>query len=236
MSQARVRIQVKLNDILQTMKKHKKLIIVTTVVLAVVLGFGFLMLRNSEYWPQERVTLALPYSSDELPYGIAPMGETDEHPVPNGHPGIDFQWTYPAKLYASIDGTVTDIYETEENGTNQWNVYIQNGKYITRYKELGDYNRDLSIGDKIRIGDFVGTAHDSGHRNLSADTGEILGHYQVHWEFGYTKILFAPASRLCPTPYLNQEEADALEELFQEVGYKYEGRFPLLCNGVYEVK
>jgi hypothetical protein len=223
---------------LYIMKKHKKLFTIATTALVIVLGLGFALVRNSEFWPQEEITVALPFDKvDDPPYGIEPMGETEVHNPPVGHPGIDFQWTYPARLLSSIDGKVKAIYEDEEKGIKQWNVEIANGKYITRYNELGDYNRDLKVGNQVNVGDFIGTPHETSHRNPNVETGEIQGHYQVHWEFGYTKIIFAgKGGRLCPTPFLNQHDSEYIEELWLEVGNTYDGKFPYLCSGVYEIE
>lgn len=208
------------------MKKHKKItIIASTFLLIVVAGAGAL-LYNSEFWPQAKPTLALPFPDDNPPTGMEPMGETINHAnAPGGHPGIDFQWDEVADLTASMDGRVSKIYETNEHGYHEWNVDIKNGKYVTRYKELVEYNDTLKVGDKVKTGDYIGS--------VGGDNGTKVSR-QLHWEFGYAKIITSEFDRMCPTFYLSDGDAQKLERIWQDANYKFRDKFPDLCSGAYK--
>lgn len=207
------------------MKKHKKLAIPILTILFVFVISALMLFRNSEFWPQQAPSLTLPFPIDNPPTGIEPMGETVNHAmVPGGHPGIDFQWEGKVELPAAMAGKVSSIYETNEHGYHEWNVDIQNGKYVTRYKELVDYNRDLQVGSPVEIGDYIGT--------VGSNREEIVSR-QLHWEFGYSKIITSEFDRMCPTPFLDDADAELLENIWQNANYNHRDQFPDICSGPY---
>jgi murein DD-endopeptidase MepM/ murein hydrolase activator NlpD len=202
----------------------KKLFIILLIVIATVLVVGTVYLfPRSPYWPQERIVIALPFSQDQPPKSIIPMGETVDHPnAPLGHPGIDFQWDYPAAVLASADGTVETIKSTkDDNGITNWAVEVRNGKYKLSYVELESYEQSLKKGAKVKTGDKIGIAYkpfpDKEHRNL-------------HWELGYS---FAIGEPLCPLTYFNSESKKRIEDLWNRLGPAYRDykAFPDLCSG-----
>ena len=62
----------------------------------------------------ETLFLMLPFTAEDEPSGIQPMGETINHPNFGGHPGIDFQWRYRAPMVVSSAGEIVQI-TTEES-------------------------------------------------------------------------------------------------------------------------
>lgn len=85
----------------------------------------------------------MPYEFSDVPDGMIPMGETINHPkpqVPNGHPGINFQYngSKSHNVVASANGTTTSITKGASN-TGKWDVEVKSGFYLLRYKEMEDY-------------------------------------------------------------------------------------------------
>lgn len=85
------------------------------------LSIGLMMLWNTlEYFtphpiiPHKRVTLILPYSTQNEATNMIPMGETIAHPIPGGHQGIDFQWDHSIPRIAVANGSVSDITHNQD--------------------------------------------------------------------------------------------------------------------------
>jgi hypothetical protein len=104
--------------------------------------------------------LSLPFDVEQYPDGMMPMGETIQHSPPNGHPGIDFQWLFPAKITVALEGIVGDI--TEEihpvDGEIIYTVRVISGDYGVSYEvyDLYEFNPELKIGDPIAKGQQLG--------------------------------------------------------------------------------
>lgn len=195
-----------------------------------VIGFVTVVIIHPEvYLPHQRITISVPFDKDDPPITLIPMGETINHPkpqVPNGHPGIDFSWgNHNAMILSSSDGEVTSIRLGSSN-PGKWDIEVQSGVYILRYKELKDYNHNLHPGSKVKKGDLIGTTGKEGE--ISMDAGGI------HWEFASSSFIL---DRLCPMNYFDPESRRIMEEIWaktpEDANSNMKKQFPYICSGDY---
>ncbi|MDO8618782.1 MAG: M23 family metallopeptidase [Candidatus Daviesbacteria bacterium] len=204
--------------------------IVGIILLILLLFFAWRMfIRFLPFIPHERVTISLPFSKedDDLIF-INPMGETDHHKPPNGHPGLDFAWKHRAPLIAVIDGKITKIEEHPPGGFGEtekiYDVELVNGIYAIRYGEMKPAE-NIKVGMKVNKGDMIGRG---GEYN---QPGGGLGlYYSFHWEFDYDSVIF---DRLCPLTYFDENSKNRIEAIWKKVGTTYNGKFPEICSGFY---
>lgn len=209
------------------MKKIAKIIGVVILILALFLTWKF-YLRFLPFVPHERITISLPFEEkdDDLIF-INPMGETDHHDPPRGHPGLDFGWDYPAPLIAAADGKVTKIEEhppTNEGETEKiYDMELVSGIYAIRYDEMKP-REDLKVGMEIKKGEVVG-------RGGKYKGGELGIYYFTHWEFDYDTMII---DRLCPLTYFDKDSLDRINSIWAKVGETFNGQFPEVCSGFYK--
>ena len=175
-------------------------------------------------FPRADIEISVPFSLDDPPRDLIPMGETLAHPKPDspqGHPGIDFQWDHPADVLASHDGIATEIKKVEEDKVF-WEITLTKGFYSTIYKELGDYSENIKLFSEVKKGELIGHPY-----NPSTPEGNA-SHYQLHWEFGY---MFR--DRLCPMTYFDDASLASIEEIWNESTNQFKKDFPYICSGDY---
>lgn len=185
---------------------------------------------------QPRVTISLPFTSENDDARLIPMGEKIGHPCCHGHPGIDFQWNHNVPLIAVADGKITGISREEDEGQPVWYIELAFGGYLARYKELDTYPTGLHRGSTVRRGDIIGYPHGSSHpgdRNHATSIG-----YQLHWEFAYdTPFSFLPwVDRLCPLTYFDADSRRRIDTIWDKVTveiYRDKNLYPNICNGWY---
>jgi len=191
------------------------------------LAFAFLVIRPDSYLPHKRIVLHVPYSLDDPPISLLPMGEKIYHPdSPLGHPGIDFQWSGPnSKVLASASGKITSI-KLVYDKWNKWEMDIENWPYILRYKEMENYNRSLKVGQHVNTGDFLGyPANPPAHHEIGA--------YQIHWEFASVSLL---RDRFCPVTYFDKVSATSVQAVWDKTQWPYKSQYPNICSGGYANK
>jgi len=161
-----------------------KIILITFGVL--ILLAAFVIIRPDTYLPHKRIVLALPFDSRyDAKTGLIPMGETKFHPkpqVPNGHPGIDFQWDEAVPIIASVAGRVTKINHGSSSGID---VTVSTGVYEVRFKELDQSSLAVKASSKVGVGDRIGLPGGS-------TGGDGHTHYQLHWEAGVGLLVARP--------------------------------------------
>ena len=206
--------------------------VVGIIFLILVIFFAWrLYLRFVLPIPHERVTISLPFNSqdDDLIF-INPMGETDHHKPPHGHPGLDFAWHHPAALIAVTDGRITKIKEHPPGGFGEtekfYDLELVNGNYAIRYGEIKPKD-DLKVGMKVSKGDVIGRG---GEYNQPGGLGL---YYSIHWEFDYDTPVF---DRLCPLTYFDSQSQSRINSIWEKVGQTYNGQFPEICSGFYKGK
>lgn len=173
-------------------------------------------------------SISLPYSQDNPPDTILPMGETIYHPEPQnpgGHPGIDFIWKQKVPITASAPGIVTDIIPSEGH-SGLWDVGIRSGKYLISYTALSDYNHNLKKNSMINHNDFIGYPNNQGNNP----------NYMTHWNFGIYNHNPIYPQRLCPVAYFDAASKKSIELSWQNTAWEYKNQFPKICNGIYDTE
>lgn len=187
---------------------------------------------NETNQSEERIVLSLNFDNSNMPNGLTPMGETITHDIktnPRGHEGIDFQWDKKVPIYAFADGTVVAI-ERSEGHTDSviYDVGVKTGKYLNSYTELEDYNRNLTVGEVIKQGEFIGYPWHP--------TGTHEGYRMIHWNFGYWfdsgKNIYP--ERICPLTYFDNESLAEIQNIWKIASWDHRDEFPLICNGPFE--
>jgi hypothetical protein len=188
--------------------------------------------------------LSLPFSLDQEPEGIMPMGETINHEAPRGHPGIDFQWDNKASVLIAASGEVAEIVLLPHSQNLApdlvvHSILVLTNEYMVIYEvtDVYSFNPDIAVGSKVTTGQILGYALDIG----SGD-----GWHMIHWAFGnYRKIptpITTPEgetrnyffSYLCPVPYFTDAERGRLSRVWESALYEHKERFPEVCNGPYK--
>ena len=179
-------------------------------------------------------TLYLPYSiSSNTPDAMTPMGETLYHPKPQnpqGHPGIDYQWSNPSvvpTISASMDG---EVYKLEEDDywVGTYKVYTKNGSYAVGYTELGSVAEGLKVGDSVKVGDIIGTPQ---HPSNITDQPNFR---MIHWEFGSYNAQWGIGERICPLAYFVSSAKSTIESLWANTNAPgLKANAPDICSGDY---
>jgi|GEM_PF-2036964 len=195
--------------------------------------------------------MSLPFKTGQEPLGMMPMGETILHPatpdIPNGHPGIDFQWLSRTELIAAANGEVAEIRISYPHGSLLYSVLVISGDFVVAYDVVDIYsvNPDLSVGNKVVSGQVMGYAP-------YVDSNE--GRVSTHWAFGkWTPGSDKPnpegvvekirVNYLCPVPYISEAERARLFRVWDAAKYPNAGEFkgaelrelfPDVCNGPYK--
>ena len=135
-------------------EKLKFVVILLTVIILVFIVLVIIDGKNSSKikeggadflkQPEQRISVALPFASEDDAIGIAPVGETINHPVA-GHPGIDFGWEHKVPIRASADGVITDLPDSGK-GNGEIGLVLKSGQYFFEYGSLGEYDNYRSRG------------------------------------------------------------------------------------------
>ncbi len=216
---------------------NKKLLIILISLSLVILFFApaFYSRILWKYIPHKSITISLPFSSsDDYDTVMIPMGETINHneaDSPGGHPGIDFQWTRKVKILASSDGVVINISPAPDSEAN-FDLWIKNGLYQIRYKEMSELAPGIAVGSVVHQGDFLGYALKDG--GIPGSTSEFG---MIHWELAISNADSYAGDRLCPMTYFDQRSLTRIDAIWNktplEVNKNMRATFPDICNGAY---
>ena len=179
-------------------------------------------------------TLYLPFSASTLPDSMTPMGETIYHPKPQnpqGHPGIDYQWSNPSQtisILASMDGEVTAIEENTYH-IETYDLSTRNGRYRTTYTEMEAVNPSLKVGDQVKVGDLIGNPQ---HPSTITDQPNFR---MIHWEFGlHSESNPFWGDRLCPMTYFAASAKSTIETIWANLSWpELKANAPDICSGDY---
>jgi hypothetical protein len=228
------------------MKRFTLIIGVTLTLLLGILSCTTELSPTPTYNPQpesneQTIELKLPFKTNHEPEGIMPMGETINHPPPEGHPGIDFQWpSKEAEIIVALDGVVGDIIVeiSPVDGDTVYIITVVTGNFGVMYEvvDLPNFNPNLQIGDELVYGMILGYP-----QAIPSSTWRM-----THWAFGKAfenegrranpegimeKYYF---DYLCPMEYFTESERLRLEQIWGDAHYNNKDEFPNLCNGYYE--
>ncbi|MDF1539710.1 MAG: hypothetical protein P1Q69_12490 [Candidatus Thorarchaeota archaeon] len=184
------------------------------------------------YYPLPEI--GLPINPEDLDYtenryGIWPYGvrgaENTQHP--EGHPGIDFSFSFPAPIYAVCNITVTEIYV---NDHQQNVVFAQSSSNPLVYFEfaMGDLVEGTTVGSSFQSGESLGNASVIGPAEDNF--------YMIH--FGVKRQVNMIITQIeCPTLYFNDDSLAILGESIWDEGsimnkstYVERNEFPYLNN------
>lgn len=205
------------------------------IVFVIILGTLFIT-QPWVFLPHKHIEMTLPFGpeDDEVTH-IIPMGEIEEWHnastgLPNGHPGIDFQWNKTTKILAVADGRIFNIRKNEEG-----KMIVEQSLgffYRTIYQELNSLEANIRVGAKLKKGQVIGY---SGFERTIFDgppkPTDPSG--QIHWDFASGSMLI---DRLCPLGYFDAESQKRLEAIWarnKDRG-EYKREYPDICNGFYK--
>ncbi len=208
--------------------KPKKIIAICVGIFGIIL-IGSLVVTGGKVnglLPHHPVQLGLPMDAKyDTVTDLIPLGETINHPnTPGGHPGIDFLWTKDTPIIAMADGTVTKTAPAPDSH-GKYDVSVVSGLYEIHYNELDELAPGLTVGTKLKKGNFIGYPQRRGHG--------------LHLEFVMagrnTKLL---KKELCPIYYFDQGSLARINAIWVKAagGDKpdMKKRFPKICNGYYD--
>lgn len=214
------------------MKILKWIAIVLGVLL---LAFGLLMFQPWVFLPHQHIVIALPFApADDIYTNLIPMGEKIEHNaqngVPDGHPGIDFQWNKSTAILAVADGTIVNI---TKNKNNKYTIEQNLGLYRSVYQEMNLVEPDLHRFSKVKRGQILG--YSGTLRTGTSRPKESDPSGQVHWDFGSASMLI---DRLCPLNYFDADSKARILKIWANVpaNDKFKSQYPDICNGVFKNK
>ena len=192
--------------------------------------------------PVPQPIFKLPFTTDDEPQLILPMGETILHDPPWGHPGIDFMWDHkPAPLIAAAAGEVGSI--TVNNVYGGFDIAVFTGEFVVTYHvfELYGLNPNIDVGSQVTASQAIG---------YPLDVSDEDDFHSTHWAFGTWEKLSEPITTpegdvrdfitdyLCPIPFFTDSERARLSRIWEEAKYPGGGnekqQFPDLCNGPYK--
>jgi hypothetical protein len=170
-----------------------------------------------------RITIILPFTEENDAYMLNPVGEKANHPGLVGHNAIDFYWKKNVPLIASADGTITDLGLDPKTGKTYFLEFVS-GDYKFVYGDLGEYNPNLSIGSKIKQGDFIAYPMSKALIGFGDD-------YVLHWAFG---TINDGELALCPNTYFDASSKQRVDTIWAKTEWEPKKDYPLLCNGFFE--
>ncbi|MFA5070309.1 MAG: hypothetical protein WC528_03425 [Patescibacteria group bacterium] len=189
--------------------------------------------------PTSTPVLSLPFAASDAPDALIPMGETIFHAdAALGHPGLDFQWNTnkEIRIIASLDAAIVDIRDTVSNATVMVVTKTDDGWGVD-YCGLDATNPNLKVGDKVKIGDFIGWPNNEGKGKNGQD------YKNIHWQFGYYDVaqkdlsIAAVEPRLCPMIYFDSASKILIEKIWAETNSpEMKANAPEICSGGYEDK
>ncbi len=176
--------------------------------------------ETDETGKEEKILLSLPFSKNDPPDVLIPMGETLEHPKPDnpkGHPGIDFLWQGEtggrlSKIYSSLDGEITAVFPSE----GKWDVSVRTGGWLVQYGHLVNLEENIKEGNSLKVGDLIGES------------------VNMHWAFGgYQYFEKRYPDYKCPLKYFSEENQKLLLSIPIMDNHKEAG-FTEFCSGDYK--
>lgn len=209
------------------------------VFLGLIAVVALFFLQPWAFLPHGPAEISLPFAPEDDQYtDMIPMGEIEQWHnastgLPNGHPGIDFQWNKITNIVAVGDGTIINI---RKNNEDKYIVEQTLGLfYRTVYQELNTLDPSVKTFAKVKKGQKIGT---SGYlrTNFTNEAPKPSDPSpQIHWDFAASSIL---RGRLCPLNNFDAESKKRIEAIWERVKAKgqYKVDYPLICNGAYNGK
>ncbi|KKQ93519.1 MAG: hypothetical protein UT18_C0019G0021 [candidate division CPR2 bacterium GW2011_GWC2_39_10] len=198
----------------------KRTLITVGVVFAVL---GLLIYQPWVFLPHKKVEISLPFAPEfDSAANLIPMGEIEQWHnastgLPDGHPGIDFQWQEPTPVIAVGDGYIFRISKSSGEYSVEQSL---SAYYRTAYQELDKIDSNIRLFSKVKKGQIIGYTRNN---------------FQTHWDFASSSFL---VNRLCPMGYFDADSKKRIETIWANVKAKgnYKPEYPDICNGAYKGK
>lgn len=218
------------------MKRWLKWLLIILGIILVLSGLIWLWNKLEYFTPtpliaHHKVSITLPYSSENEATNMISMGETIAHNFYGGHPGIDFQWDHSVPLIAVVDGKVTGIKNSDDMGEPVITLTMKVGEYQIVYQELEKVTQGITKGSMVAKGEVIGSPHC--HVNVDQN-GVSRTSCQTHWEFGYSRL--SPGfERLCPLTYFDLDARTRIEKLWASIpdNDRFKQNAPNICSNIY---
>lgn len=146
--------------------------------------------RISQYFGEDRVCMNSNNPKDLInkeTNQFCPVGYKSIYTATNGHNGLDIPANMWQPVYASHDGIVSEVQTEIERGLGIG--IVSNNKFFIEETGTHEYvktrywhfiSMDVNLGDKVKIGDFIGYADSTGrstgpHVHLELKPVKIIG-------------------------------------------------------------
>jgi len=188
--------------------------------------------------PHGYAEISLPFAPEDDQYtDMIPMGEIEQWHnastgLPDGHPGIDFQWNKETDILAVGDGLILQV---SKNHEGKYTIQQFLGVYYkTIYQELNTIEPNIRSLTRVKKGQKLGTG---GYYRETFDGAPKPSDpsTQIHWDFSGSSIT---SFRLCPLNHFDADSKKRLEAIWERMKSKgqYKKDYPLICNGAYKEK
>lgn len=216
----------------------KRILISFGIIIGAIVALGLLVFfRPWGYLPHKKVEISLPFApEDDAGTGLIPMGEIEEWHnastgLPDGHPGLDFQWNEEVEIRAVGDGRILRVSKDEHD---KYKVDQALGWfYMTGYQELNRLDPNIRNFSKVKKGQLIGYVgyHRTTRTNEAPKPTDPS--MQMHWDFMGVNIF-----RLCSLEYFDADSRNRLEAIWARVkaSGQYKKQYPDICNGAYKNK
>lgn len=135
------------------------------LLLTIVIIVGLIGIFLYHPWvllPHGYAQMTLPFGPEDDQFtDMIPMGEIEQWHnastgLPDGHPGIDFQWNKVTNVLAVGDGLIIRVYKNHDGKYNVEQFF--NGYYRTVYQELNTIEPTIKFFTKVKKGEKIGTS------------------------------------------------------------------------------
>lgn len=181
--------------------------------------------------PKTIPLISLPFSKEDIPESLAPMGETiihDDTPGNIGHSGIDFQWqsNKDVKIVASMDAEIISI---SINALGSHDIITLRDGWSIEYDGMELVNPELKVGQSIKIGDYLGKPLPEKAPSIGKG---------IHWQFGYyNKRQNRAYPARCPLIYFDKGSLSIIENIWASVKWPdMKANAPDICSNYYKDK
>lgn len=175
------------------------------------------------YLPHKKVEISLPFAPEyDTKTNLIPMGEIEQWHnastgLPDGHPGIDFQWQERTPILAVGDGYIIRASHSSSGYYVEQNLGLY---YRAAYQEVHELDPEIKLFSRVRKGQTIGYTKE---------------YFQIHWDFASLSPL---VNRLCPLGYYDADSRRRIEAIWANVKAKGNSKpeYPDICNGAYKNK
>lgn len=113
----------------------------------------------------------------------------------------------------------------------KYDVWVKNGIYQLRYKEMSELASGIAVGTAVYKGDFLGYPMETKENKGAPSFG------MIHWELAISNSDTYAGDRLCPLTYFDAQSRSRIEAIWSKTPLwtndNMRSQFPEICNGYY---